>query len=556
MKRVLPILMTPVVASLLAGCATVTSQDNAKGAAEGVAYFLPRQMVKITAARSGGKLDDAIKALAEAQTAHDAAKAKVAATTAAIRATEDMLIDAGSPEAKEILKARLKALNEDLGKQTAAVGEAKKAVDEARLKVLAAAGQAANPPGPGAYKVQMKLDLLPPSADPAQAFVLNPRHTPLRDDEHKLVISPAGLLTSTDITSIDRTGEILVELAAFAGGRAGNAPVGMSGRDCTGAPSEFTGLVDLASAASLAEANQQLECLGVRLVVNDVHWAAVKLAAPGDRRGTYGNAIEGIAYRTPVEVEVRIERCTDKDKACTATTGWHPTETIAFPLPQAGPISYVRQDAGLLVKTKYALAFKDGILVNYDASRPSELLEVARTPMRVVQGGFDGLSKVVSLRTGVTNNRKDLLAAQKGLLDAQYAIKKASLTGDKGLADAELELLKAQVALEAGQIDGQKTITAAELELLKQKVAVLQQQYALDRATITGQKDALSEEQTLLTAQTTLATARNNAAALLAANQLANDQALLLTQAKRDAMNRCVNEKLQAGEAINGCLTP
>jgi hypothetical protein len=65
-----------------------------------------------------------------------------------------------------------------------------------------------------------------------------------------------------------------------------------------------------------------------------------------------------------------------------------------------------------MTRTAYKHTFKDGVLINYDADRPSEVLEFARTPVRLVDGLFNGVSKVISLRTGANADKVTLSASE------------------------------------------------------------------------------------------------------------------------------------------------
>lgn len=575
----------------------------------GLAYFLPRQLVRVTATRTGGKLSDAVTKLVKAHSELEAAEAKVAADEATVRATEDQIIGPPQPSdaAKAILDARLAAQKAEVETSKKAVADKTKARDTAKEELLQASkaapapeqvsnGQSPStetPPkpagevpakpaagpnsGPGAYKVALKLELLAPSADPSQAYRLSPRHTIFRDDEHKLAISQSGLLTSSNIVATDRTGDMLVEIAAFAGAIRG----GISGRsgveeaaqkDCAAAPSDYAGVVDFANAKSIADLNRDLQCLGVRLVAEGQVWPGSTRPAPGGP-STYYKAIEGIVYRSPVEVQVRIVKCVNPNGACDATgKDWHTTEVVALSLPQAGPISYLRQDSGLLTKTKYDLAFKDGIPVDYAGSRPSEILELGRLPMRIVNSAFDGVSKVISLRTGQNNERAALATSQLALLNSQIALQAGAITGQKTISDQQLAALQSQYALQVGELQGKTSLSTAQVALLQQQYAALaapingehtlttaqlalvQQQLALQLAVQNGGTNLTNAELSQLQAQTSLALARNTGVSQVSASDLALTVSLMRDQNRRNSLNRCVAEKLAASEGIEPCL--
>ena len=521
----------------------------------GFAYFLPRQLARVTATRTGGPLDDAVKAVVKAQSEIESTEALIASTKAAISVTEQMLVD------KELKDAARPILTARLAEQKAALDTAEKALPTKKAALGTAKAtlttRAAQPIAAGdtAFKVALKIELLPPSADPSQAYLLSPHHSAVRDDEHKLIVSPAGLLTSTDIVATDRTADILVEIATFAGAITGKA-LGVQGRtdpdpqkvrECKGSPDEYTGTVDFADHSSVALLNNDLQCLGVRLQATGQYWPGSTRPVPDARTTEPG--IEGIVYRTPVQVQVRIEKCLDPKGSCGPDDPkWFPTEVVALSLPQAGPISFVRQDAGFMTKTKYKLAFSDGVLTSYDASRPSEILEIARTPMRLVNGVFEGASKIISLRTGQNTAQAGLTNSQVAALQAQFALQNAQIAGQTGLTNSQLALLQSQFALQGGQLVGQTGLT-------NQQLALLQAQYGLQAGMLVGQTGLTNQQLALLQAQGGLAVGQNNLTVQQSASNLATAVALLRDQNRQETLNRCIADKILAQQTdISGCL--
>ncbi len=567
-----------------AGCRTL--DVKAQRASAGIAYFLPRQLARVTVSRSRRKVDEAIKAVLTAQAEVEETKAEVAAASAAIEEVGNMIVRTkpDDEEGRAILKGRLAKHEGELKAAKDALPDKKAALETAKndLKAITNPGSTQEV-GPGNYKVTLKIELLAPSADPAQAYRLSPRHSVFRDDEHKLVVSPAGLLTSTETIAVDRTADIAVELATFAGAVfRGGAAAMVKGRNeppaapadedpCTVAPNEYTGIADFNDPGDVAKLNSHLECFGVRAKVVGRQWPQESRPIPATNKPKAG--IEGIVYRSPVEVQVAIERCVRIGGKCAEVDEqWFPTEVIALALPQAGPISYVKQDAGFMTKTRYGLAFKDGILTEYAASRPSELLQIAATPMRIVHGVFDGASQMISLRTGRNNalagltnsqltrlqsdinlragginGQRTISEAELALIGAQQELERAPIVGQTALAQAQIAALQQQYALQAAPFLGQQTVSAAELTALNQL-------YALQGAPLTGQMGLNNLQLSLLQSQTGLALGQNNAQAQLSANNLALMVALMRDQARSDALNRCVAAMVGMGQPVDSCL--
>lgn len=422
-------------ATLTAGCSTVRSAEigppptdtKAPVDGSGIAYFLPRQLATVTVKRSELSLDKAIKTLGEAELALAAAKAQVAAAKAAIKETENAIVSRGDiPAVRDLLIARLadekKALTAAEGALTKKAADHKKAAE-----TLAATASQPTRNADKKHNVTVGISLLPPSPDPNHGYRLNPRHSAFRDDEHKLAISPSGLLTSLDVVATDRSADALIELAAFAG--AITAPVprlrGEEQPKCPAAlPEEVTLIVDFNNTAEVYNLNSKMGCMGARIRVID---DAPAFGKPTGSNGQY----EGLVYRTPVEILVEVQKCQAKEGKCKGDADWFPTAVLALSLPQAGPISHIPQNAGFFTKTTYGTAFKDGILVSYSSNRPSEVLHVAAAPMRVVQGFFDGASKIISLRTGQANSQVEAFNAQRKLSEADVAAMQAQAKRDQ-----------------------------------------------------------------------------------------------------------------------------
>ncbi|MBX9731644.1 MAG: hypothetical protein K2X59_09975 [Sphingomonas sp.] len=610
---------------------------------DGILYFLPRQLVRVTAKRTEKTLSDAIKAVGTKQDALREAEAAVADIKAAIKATENAIIAAsGGDAAKKILADRLTAQMDELAEAKTAKSDAEKAFEKAKadlketILALKRSAEAAakqkqveaakirvetlkaeivalasivegTPPGGsfkqvqelGAkrfaleetkryleattnvvstaksdtvqvtnetpkpltpdYSVTLKIDLQAPSADPAQAFRLDPTHSALRDDEHKITVSPAGLLNTADITAIDRTGDIVVEIATFAGaiarlGVGGGGPF-LEGNDngdksgekekpedrCKRATDDYIGLVDFADAESVKRMNKDLQCLGVRVKAEGTHW-------PADTRPTEsrsGQGVKGIVYRVPVEVQLSIERCTDPNAVCANPSDWFTTEMIALALPQAGPISFIQQRAGIATKTKYASVFKDGILTSYEDNRPSEALNIAQVPLRALNGIFEGFSKIISLRTGQTNALAGLSTSQLALLNAQSAYQTGQIDSQRKLSDAERTLLEARIALQAAATNGEKTLTEAQ-------IALLEKQVALQTGQLNGQASLAEAQLSLLQKQAGLTLGANTLQTQLSASELALAIALLRDRAKTQTLNQCIADR--GANAIDVCL--
>ena len=431
------------------------------------------------------------------------------------------------------------------------------------------------------YDLSMNISVEEPSPDTNFAFRLSPQHSWLRDDTQKFALSKKGLLTSTDIVAEDRTADVIVELGRLAGAIAGLgvvAPIPVAdGSDddkaikplCTDTADSFSQLIDLTNSAEVNDLNGALACYGVQLAPKS---SPTLPTAPAIREPL---TRDGIFYRTAGEIIVDMLRCDTKDGVC--KTNWTVSKSFAFTLPQAGRIGYLSQNAGFATKTKYAAKFSDGMLVDYSSERPSEILQIAGTPIRVIGAVFDGISKVISLRTGNNNALAGLTDSQLAVLNAQAKYDQGQINNQKTLTDAERTLLEARVALQAAEIKGDSALTDAEIErinkqvalqalgissaaqLTQAQIAVLTKQYELDAARQKG--DAQNSAAFAAAAGAQAAAANAQAAAILQANgnivalsnsELATAIAILRNTSRERSLRQCIE---RAGpDNIETCL--
>jgi len=540
---------------------------------EGIAYFLPRQLSKVSVKRVKKTVKDGIEKLTKLELGLVAAQANVTQTEANLKVAEDRFLEPSSDaEARKILSSRLaearKAVEEAKKKFDTAKADRDKAKEALEQSVASSKlpenspasndvgknktnpGQnvsTSSEPAKDIYEVSVSISQLTPTADPQFGFRLNPRHSVFRDDAQELTISPAGLLTNTNIQSTDRTGDILIEMAAFSaaqavggGGRSSAGDTKPSGEPCKDpTPSQLEAVLDLNNPEHLSELNLQLSCMGAKIerldAFNGTGPAAVQSRKP----------IEGIVYRTPIDILFMIKKCTVKD--CPSDTDFFPAETFAVSLPQAGPISILTQNAGFMTDTSYENKFKDGILISYNSSRPSEALALASTPIRIINSAADAAAKVLQVRIGKSNAEIELAKSQLDLLNAQYALNAGPISGQTSVTNAQTALLRAQLGLTAEGTAGATRLTASQLELLNAQLALQARPGAATLSTA-------QQEYALLQAQLNLSLLQNSATAQQSSSNVNLALTLLRDQARLTNLNKCLAEKVAAGEPVDACL--
>ena len=252
--------------------------------------------------------------------------------------------------------------------------------------------------------------------------------------------------------------------------------------------------------------------------------------------------------------------------------GWVSIETVSLKLPQAGPISVIRQNAGAFVKSEYNLAFEDGILTEYSSDRPSEILAVAETPLKVIDGFFEGISQVISLRTGRANDLAALSDAQLRLLNSRSAEERGVISNQRLLSTEEVALVNQLAQTELATVNNQAALSSAqqalitaviqaeyvaEITRLREQVALAGANQELIQTLAAGQNALTNNQQTSLTAQLALLNQQNalavSQAGAPAALYAAQVDALIQTQIQNE-LRQCVETQIEAKESIEICL--
>lgn len=428
--------MAGIAAISLGGCATIDTArvdyarnvPSEKGAVaetvpssrqpRGLTYFLPRQLVRMSFVTSDKELDQIIGALATARGALGDAKEALADSDdrlALVTAQRDALPDDAPERAKMTIDVAKAAGAAVLAK--AAVAEAKAEVD-AQAALAIAAARDAKP----LHVTGLKLELLAPSADPRQRYILDAKHNPMRDDTHHFAISTDGLLSSTNIVAVDRTADILVELAGSIAAM-GGAPGGLVARDQkepekdTGCPADLVQgalVFDPMEATDVDLARQMLKCVGYTLTVRGMENGVGDPLASGQLQPA------ALFYRTAAPVTIDISEIDKVGKKLAV-----PRESLSLKLPQAGPISYLPMTAGAFVRTTSDIQFSNGMIVDWKSERPSEVLEGVRTPFRIVERLIGATAQLASLKVDLSSKDAALAQGQRTALSAGASLEAA-----------------------------------------------------------------------------------------------------------------------------------
>ena len=459
---------------LVSSCATIRSTPRQSNElASGVTYYLPKREVKITAERKLLKKDDLQKTIAAKKTELEAVNASIKTTEATIKTAGNRLkapsvqsnaaATATITEELAIATADLELANT---KKTAVETEIKNA--EASLRILGA-----GPANSCAFSYSAAIELLAPVADTRLRLVADAFHSPLRDDDTKLAVNNAGLFTTANVIAADRTGDILVEIAsAFSGlGGGGGDPLAFEGgpenadpAECGKLPTKFAYRLDPSDPAELATTNDELKEAGfpfrlqvppmadnytfsdARSDILDRQRVVGKPKNGNEHRYELGEALRhqgtkgALFYRTALPQTIILRQCETGTDCSQDGKDTVPIEATITMLPQIGPISYIPMRSSAFVKTVDDVVFDNGMLVSWNASRPSEILEVVRLPVKILKSVVSVPAEIIKLRIDLSDQQKGLAASQQAQIAAQAKLAKIQACVEAAGADKDVAM--------------------------------------------------------------------------------------------------------------------
>lgn len=441
------------------GCAGGVGTTQHDGlTTEGVSYFLPRNDVRVvfTNQTIASEVKAATKKVEEAK------ENKLAATAAVNRA--EKALAAVKPDAKP---EERKKYEEDLE-------VSKKLEKEASAKLLGAEKDLAKK---NEAKPQILVEVLPPVPDTSQHYITALDHSWFHDDTVTFKTSPEGLLTQVTYKGADRTGDIVQNLvktgieAAKLYARLQGVPIppsdqeanllGAQTRLCTeperkdakGNPVpyfwEFT--IDPTDAQAIAKVNRKLIETPLPFLIN-IKKPKQDFGSPPKLQGR----VPGLIYRRaiPYTVEILEDRI-QKEEICRITEGWKngsppspellgdaqiknlklaleereghiPTsKSQQVLMVTGGPIAFLEFGDSNFVTNDLHATFKQGVLLDSNQVRPSELFGFSMIPLNALRAVGNAVGSVVTniipWKIDYTNKSKELIEAETELLKAREA---------------------------------------------------------------------------------------------------------------------------------------
>ena len=455
-----PVLSLLFLAGLVACASPLVSNWSPGSPGDGISYFLPRQMLKLTVTRTDKTqraqyiailkaekaaaekaLEPIDKSIADLQKLRERLKlAPGAKAQEAIKAVDARVEEASTAmtaqkaaidkKAKEIKETEEKAAEDKKNADESVVDAVRKAVEKAKKegKDEKQAAEEARKTAELANKAAVEcsdsisLSVLPPEPDPELRYMAVLGHSWSRDDKWTIATTPAGLLSSADVVLTDRSADIVVELVRSAALVAkALSTVGMSSLlpelpgqritpPCVPFRREHIFDPDPARPDERTRAN-------ALLVTWDVD-ASIKvepvdsIARSADVTGGPATNVEGLFYRRPIPYSISIKSRTDDSLI----------QETRVALPNGAPIDLLPVPDPWLVTVKQSMKFDQGMLTSVESDQPSQLIELARFPGRVAKEVISIPAEILQLKIDYSSKEAAEINADKAILDAQKSL--------------------------------------------------------------------------------------------------------------------------------------
>jgi len=449
------IIVTLLSTSILCSCSSVIVSKQASPASisEGTSYFLPKRLhkLKVTATLvDPSKLDAQIKSAIQAlkniedkktsaeKTRDDLKSLADKTPTGKAKDDADKLTQAAEGIYQVAQSGFIKALSEynQLIINKTSTDIAKDDADK-QTKTI-----------PCLYNFSMSItpqDLIP---DPTRSYVAQLNHSLLHDDDINIKTTAAGLLTGSNATTTDRTGDVIVAIAeAIATFGPGSPPILKSKSRsplvvsekrpaCPSSIPAFEQIVDFSQIETILPlfpapksfpkshtwpldkvtieiSKADLLKIGEKpsVKINGSDVCPSDISKPDESEDAIKSEkkcenVPGLLYRRDQPYIVQLKN----DEAVIAD------ETIF--MPNLSPISVAPAEAGFMVTSKYETVFENGMLTSNKINRPSEALAIASLPTTIAKGFVGVLTDFIKIRYDNTKGQTDLIDQQTKLLEA------------------------------------------------------------------------------------------------------------------------------------------
>lgn len=275
--------------------------------------------------------------------------------------------------------------------------------------------------------------------DPERHFNLYYNRNIAYDDNISISVSREGLLKSIEVTTEDKTKDVVVtvveiakEIAkffiAFPGGDLREVDASrVKYFDIAFDPRDF--IVDAKGEprSQITETGENLKDYGIEKlrVIRMFDSSKVKMADAGAE-----DSHNGIFYKPLLPYKLSFDHCLPVTVAGTAKEAKQTAEPLKYVnhydliiyLPNEAPIVAVDVERAFFVKKVTKLTFADGVLESIQVSKPSELLASAHIPLDIVKSITSIPSEIIQLKIDYSSKNEKLYEAQKKEIDAKNAL--------------------------------------------------------------------------------------------------------------------------------------
>lgn len=418
---------------LLVGCASnnqdsliVSKRIKNDAISKGIIYSLPKQLVKITYKK---EFIDPKKTKAEIKKT----KAKIESLTnssnkkkTALSDTEALIknINTKLPESDKLLaKYNLEIVKLSAEKSIFDLSIAKKNKELASLlsdfKKLDESKKV--------YKKTINIKPLEVEPDRHNSFTANLNHE-ITHSENLNIKLKKGMLSGSIGYSDDKTNDIIASLASSiftATSGVSLAPKVKFVRhgipECDNEPDgevKVERIIDPLNSTELTSFSNvllQKACLKIELK-NSV----VKIENRVVPTKNTDSTINGLVYQQPGVIEYII---TDKSNSKKYT------ERVF--LAQGGHTGFIPMTSGTFTKNEYSFSFSNGMLIESDTTRPSELYGALMIIPNTIKGIFALPTELIKLKVDYSTSEKDLAELEQSIMTALVEIKNKKIELDK-----------------------------------------------------------------------------------------------------------------------------
>jgi len=431
------------------------------GAEGTMTYYLPKNLLKLKLSRALAPSKTVEKAMAAARQAiekAEATKKKAEASEEEAKQAETLATNAQGT-AVPVTRTQADVLRTKAKTDQDAAQKAAQAAKQAEAQAVAAAAAE----GTSLFVDDISLAVLPPVPDTRKLFSVDLNHVKTADDDLKIVTSENGLLQSIDITAVDRVPDIiqsLVETAiniaklsvgglpALGTGLAAAAPTDqvlcLVGKNKQRVSEDIPAHVTLLPGIERTpfeierifspEVDGDLDALNLELcrLGTPFEIEVVKEPPTGnitDAEKFFGKkktwwwrdeeAVSGLIYRRPITYQINFRKKLPVSVNGVSQYRTYVLRTTHETLLNDGPLAVLPLEAGAFVRTDYKVVFKNGVLTENKATRPSEGVGLVSIPFRIVERAVRVPTELLQFKIDISNKETELLQSEKQRLEAK-----------------------------------------------------------------------------------------------------------------------------------------